>query len=69
MWIMGIIKTLICDGPRASITARVFWALSLLILDTLAYFARLFNLIRPGAQEDNPDNRLAQRWVLLLNGN
>ena len=64
MWIVGIIKTLICDGPRASITARVVWALPLLILDVLAYFARLFNLIQ--RREDNPDDRLAQRWLALL---
>ena len=64
MWILGTIKTIICDGPRSSITAKVVWALPLLILDVLSYFARLFNLINP--RQDNPD-ALQQRWSALLN--
>ena len=67
MWILGTIKTIICDGPRSSVTARVAWALPLLILDVLAYFAQLFNLIQPRPRGDNPNARLEQRWSALLN--
>ena len=63
MYGIGIVKSCVQNGIRSPVTAAVAWALPLMIIDFIRYFARVFGLL------DNPQrplNPLAVRWQQIV---
>ena len=62
MYVIALAKTLIVNGPRSSITARVFWALPMATIEIFIRFAQLFHLIEPRQEPRAGGVPLALRW-------
>ena len=64
MYGIGVIKSCIVNGIRSPVTAAIAWALPLMIIDFLRYFARIFGLLNnPNQHQLTP---LSVRWQQIV---